>query len=78
MSVLRIKCARLVSSSIRLSADAFRKAVSSKDQNGKFSSTPNVFFFDPSGFDANNFNFLKEYGAIYFWDSLEDYQDYKG
>lgn len=62
---------------IGLLAESFRRSASAKVE-GEYTYTPNAFSYEvKSGFDTDNFNIFKEYGEIYYWDSLADYNDYK-
>ncbi len=63
---------------IGLLPESFRRMASTEDPNGKgYTYTPNAFTFEVRNINTNNFNFYKEYGKIYYWDSLGDYNAYK-
>ena len=59
---------------ISLSADAFR-SIPTKEEGDR---TPNAFTCQVKNLDQNNFNIYKQYGYIYFWESLDDYKEVTG
>jgi prepilin-type N-terminal cleavage/methylation domain-containing protein len=72
------------------SAESFRRTSSkhgtfdtngNRDPNGtviRDDFTPNVFSYQVSGLDLNNFSIYKVYGQLYIWDSVDDYNDWNG
>ncbi len=59
---------------ISLSADAFR-SIPTKEEGDR---TSNAFTCQVKNLDQNNFNIYKQYGYIYFWESLDDYKEVTG
>lgn len=61
------------------SAEAFRTAPSYSKQDDKvtFSSTPNVFSYDPPSGIEGNYSIFKEFGQLFVWNSVEQYTEYR-
>ena len=61
------------------SAEAFRTTPSYSKNGDKvsFSSTPNVFSYDPPSGIEGNYSIFKEFGQLFVWNSVEQYNEYR-